>query len=104
MAKAAPKTLDDKIQNILSYDRMDYTRGIPNRILAIEKLFEEHPEHVEKVQFTQIISSNENQKEELDKMDKLIKMVNSKFSTANWSPITWIYERHSQSEFAGLYR
>ena len=54
MAKAAPKTLSDNVQCILGVDRLDYTKGLTNRMLAIERLLEDHPEHLEKIMFMQV--------------------------------------------------
>jgi Glycosyltransferase family 20 len=39
---------------IIGVDRMDYTKGIVERLMAIEQLFEEHPWHREKVTMVQI--------------------------------------------------
>jgi len=54
MAKEAPRTMNEKVQTILGVDRLDYTKGLTNRLLAFERLLEEHPEHIEKVMFLQI--------------------------------------------------
>ena len=43
MAKVAPKKLDSNIRCILGVDRLDYTKGLVNRMLAMERLLEEHP-------------------------------------------------------------
>ena len=96
----APKALDDNIQYILSVDRLDYTRGLANRILAIEKLFQDHPEHQEKVVFRQIvIPSGIKENQDLkDPIDKIVEMVNRKFSTQNWSPIKFIYGVVAQND------
>ena len=54
MAKKAPKTLSDNVKYVLGVDRLDYTKGLVNRMLAIEKLFEANPEHIGKVIFLQV--------------------------------------------------
>ena len=109
MSKSAPKTLDnERIQYILGVDRLDYTKGLVNRILSIEKLLDVHPEYLEKVIFLQIavpyrtdVKEYQDLKEE---MKKSIEMINGRFSTANWSPIRYIYGCISQDELAGFYR
>jgi len=35
-------------------DRLDYTKGLTNRLLAFEKLLEEHPEYLEKIILLQV--------------------------------------------------
>ena len=39
-----------------------------------------------------------------EEIDKLVGMINGRFSTANWSPIRYIYGCISQDELAGFYR
>ena len=43
----APESYSERL--ILGADRLDYTKGIPERIRAVERLFEKHPEHRERV-------------------------------------------------------
>ncbi len=96
------------MQIILGVDRLDYTKGLTNRMLAFEKLLEEHPEHIGKVLFLQVaVPSRTDVKEyqELkEEMDKLVGMINGRFSTPSWSPIRYIYGCLSQDELAGFYR
>ncbi len=93
---------------ILGVDRLDYTKGLTNRLLAIERLLEDHPEYVEKILFMQVaVPSRTDVKEYMDlkeEMDKLVGMINGRFSTPLWSPIRYIYGSISQQELAGFYR
>lgn len=109
MAQSAEKeSLTNKIQIILGVDRLDYTKGLPNRLLAYEKLLELYPEHLEKVMLLQIaVPSRTDVKEYQDlkeEMDKLVGMINGRFSTPHWSPIRYIYGCIAQKELAGFYR
>ena len=54
LAKEAPKTLSENIRYILGVDRLDYTKGLVNRMLAVEKLLEEHQEYIGKIIFLQV--------------------------------------------------
>ena len=54
MAKEAPKTLSENIRYILGVDRLHYTKGLVNRMLAVEKLLEEHQEYIGKIIFLQV--------------------------------------------------
>ena len=58
LARDAPKSLIENHKYILGVDRLDYTKGLVNRMLTIEKLLEEHPEHIEKVIYLQVSISN----------------------------------------------
>ena len=109
MSQSAPKTLDnEKIQYILGVDKLDYTKGLVNRILSFEKLLDVHPEYLEKVIFLQIVVPSKTDVKEYqdlkEEIDKLIGTINGRFSTANWSPIRYIYGCISQDELAGFYR
>jgi trehalose-6-phosphate synthase len=46
---APPANFPEGLKIILGVDRLDYTKGIPQRLLAMEALFENFPEHIGKV-------------------------------------------------------
>lgn len=87
---------------------MDYTKGLVNRLKAFEVLLEKHPEHREQVSLLQIsvpsrtdVSEYQQLKEE---MDQLVGRINGRFTTANWSPIRYIFGCVGQQELAAYYR
>ena len=90
-------------------DNMEnYIAGLTNRLLAFERLLEEHPEYMEHVLLMQIaVPSRTDVKEYQDlkeHIDKLVGMINGKFSTSHWSPIRYIYGQVSQVRiFVDLY-
>nr|AIA92407.1 Glyco_transf_20 [uncultured Escherichia sp.] len=43
-----------RVQNIFSVERLDYSKGLPERFLAFETLLEKYPEHIGKIRYTQI--------------------------------------------------
>lgn len=108
LAEKAPKLLSTTQKIILGVDRLDYTKGLVNRLLSFEKLLEKHPEHLEKVSLLQIaVPSRTDVKEyqELkEEMDQLVGRINGRFTTPNWSPIRYIYGCVSQHELAAFYR
>ena len=108
LANSAPKVLNTKQKIILGVDRLDYTKGLVNRLKAFEVLLEKHPEHIGKVSFLQIsVPSRTDVKEyqELkEEMDQLVGRINGRFTTANWSPIRYIFGYVGQDELAGFYR
>ena len=57
LAAAAPRDFSDSQQMILGVDRLDYTKGLVNRIRAVERLLEKHPEYINKVTFLQVSST-----------------------------------------------
>ncbi|RXG53447.1 Bifunctional trehalose-6-phosphate synthase/phosphatase [Armadillidium vulgare] len=110
LAESAPVVVKNraKEQLLLGVDRLDYTKGLVHRIKAFERLLEKYPEHRNNVTFLQVaVPSRTDVKEyqELkEELDQLIGSVNGKFSTANWSPIRYIYGCVSQDQLAAFYR
>lgn len=99
------KNADDKL--ILSIDRLDYTKGIPNRIRAFEFFLERNPEYHEKVRLVMLAvpsRSNVSQYKKLKKeTDELVGRVNGKFSTVSWTPIWYFYRSVSFEQLIELY-
>ncbi|XP_046447216.1 alpha,alpha-trehalose-phosphate synthase [UDP-forming]-like [Daphnia pulex] len=109
MAEEAPRVVrESKEKIILGVDRLDYTKGLVHRLRAYENLLTKHPEYIEKVIFLQIsVPSRTDVKEYQDlkeEMDQVVGKINGQFSTANWSPIRYIYGSISQAELAAFYR
>ncbi|CAH0561444.1 unnamed protein product [Brassicogethes aeneus] len=108
LAEKAPVVLNTNQKIILGVDRLDYTKGLVNRLRAFEKLFEKHPEHIGKVSLLQIsVPSRTDVKEYQDlkeEMDQLVGRINGRFTTPNWSPIRYIYGCVGQDELAAFYR
>ncbi len=95
-------------QVVLGVDRLDYTKGIPHRIRAFERLMELHPEHREQVTFLQLAVPSRAQVAEYRSLkreiDEMVGRVNGRFATANWSPIRYMYRSMSRERLAALYR
>lgn len=93
---------------VISIDRLDYTKGIPQRILAFEEFISKHPEYHDKVSFVLIVvpsRANVDQYQELkQQVDTLVGAVNGRFGTFNWEPIKYFYRALSREELMSLYR
>ncbi|MEE9608489.1 MAG: bifunctional alpha,alpha-trehalose-phosphate synthase (UDP-forming)/trehalose-phosphatase [Myxococcota bacterium] len=104
----AEQPQNQRQQLVLGVDRLDYTKGIPERISAFERLLELHPEHREKVVLLQLAVPSRSQvaeyKELKREIDELVGRVNGRFATAEWSPIRYLYRAISQERLAALYR
>jgi trehalose 6-phosphate synthase/phosphatase len=96
------KRLDDHIQAdsdtklILSIDRMDYTKGIPNRIRAFEYFLNKYPQFKEKVRLIMLAVPSRSDVPQYKKLkretDELVGRINGQFATVSWTPI-WYYYR-----------
>jgi alpha,alpha-trehalose-phosphate synthase [UDP-forming] len=92
----------------LGVERLDYTKGLPERIKAIDRFLEKYPEYQEKfVHINVLVPSRTLIKryEDLDReIETLIENVNFKYATANWQPIHIIKDSLSPNEIYSLYK
>ncbi|WP_037315025.1 bifunctional alpha,alpha-trehalose-phosphate synthase (UDP-forming)/trehalose-phosphatase [Salegentibacter sp. Hel_I_6] len=92
---------------ILSIDRLDYTKGIANRIRAFEYFLDRHPEYIEKVRLVMLAvpsRSNVPQYQRLKReIDELVGRINGKFSTVSWTPIWYFYRSMPFENLIDLY-
>ena len=99
---------DGSVQILLGIDRLDYTKGIPRRLLAFERLLEKHPELREKVRFVQVaVPSREDvgaYQAYRSQADELIGRIHGAFATAHWVPVHWMYRSLSHEAVVSLYR
>ncbi|MEE8581119.1 MAG: bifunctional alpha,alpha-trehalose-phosphate synthase (UDP-forming)/trehalose-phosphatase [Myxococcota bacterium] len=105
-APEQPETRGERV--VLGVDRLDYTKGIPERIRAFERLLELYPDHREKVVMLQVTVPSRSQVAEYRdlkrEIDELVGKVNGRFATARWSPIRYLYRSLSPERLAALYR
>ncbi|RAV28559.1 bifunctional alpha,alpha-trehalose-phosphate synthase (UDP-forming)/trehalose-phosphatase [Sinomicrobium soli] len=92
---------------ILSIDRLDYTKGIPNRLRAFEYFLEKYPQFREKVRFVLLAvpsRSNVPQYQLLKKeTDELVGRINGRFSSVSWTPIWYFYRSMPFENLIDLY-
>jgi trehalose 6-phosphate synthase/phosphatase len=95
-------------QLLVGVDRLDYTKGIPRRLLAFEALLHHHPELRERVRLVQVaVPSRENveaYREYRDEVDALVGRIHGEFATPSWSPIHYLYRGLAFEEIVALYR
>ena len=92
---------------IVGADRLDYTKGLKERVLAIEKLLERHPNLRRRVTFVQVAVPSRTRVDEYKQMkrelDETIGRVNGRFSETGWSPIRYIARSLDQAKLVPLY-
>jgi trehalose 6-phosphate synthase/phosphatase len=92
---------------ILSIDRLDYTKGIANRIRAYEHFLDKYPQYIEKVRLIMLAvpsRSNVPQYQLLKKeVDELVGRINGKFATVSWTPIWYFYRSMPFENLIDLY-
>ena len=93
---------------ILGVDRLDYTKGIPERLRAFERMLEQHPSLRGRVSFVQISSPSRTRVPEYirekERVDQLVGQINGRFSEGGWVPIRYVYRSVPQDELARFYR
>jgi trehalose 6-phosphate synthase/phosphatase len=99
---------DPSVRMLLGIDRLDYTKGIPRRLLAFERLLERHPELRGSVRLVQVaVPSREHvraYKSFRRQNDELIGRIHGAFATPHWVPVNWMYRELTREELIGLYR
>jgi alpha,alpha-trehalose-phosphate synthase [UDP-forming] len=93
---------------ILGVDRLDYTKGLIERLEAFRNVLERYPELREKVLFFQmVVPSREGVPEYQDlkaRIDRLVGEINGEHSTAGWVPIHYHYKSMEKRDLVALYR
>ena len=102
------KNKDKDRRIILSIDRLDYTKGIPERIKSFDLFLNEYPEYLEKVSlFLFVKPSRESLSEYQDlkkELDELVGRINGKYGTIGWMPIWYFYRTTNRAEAIELYK
>ena len=92
---------------ILSIDRMDYTKGIPNRIKAFEYFLEKYPKYKEKVRLVMLAVPSRSNVPQYQKLkretDELVGRINGKFASVSWTPIWYFYRALPFKDLIDLY-
>ena len=95
-------------QLAIGVDRMDYSKGLPQRFEAYGRLLERHPEHRRKIHFLQICPRSREEVDEYRKLraelDRLTGRINGRFSELDWTPLRYSTRPAPRSTLAGLYR
>jgi len=93
---------------LLGVDRLDYTKGIPRKLLAMERLLERSPGYSGKVRLLQIaVPSRENveqYKSLRNDVEQLVGRINGKNASLHASPIHYVYQTVTQEELVASYR
>jgi trehalose 6-phosphate synthase/phosphatase len=93
---------------IAAIDRLDYTKGLPERLRTFRRLLRETPELAGKIVLLQVaVPSRENiesYQELRGEVHQLVSEINGKFSTPDWTPVIYIHRGISRSELVAIYQ
>ena len=93
---------------IIGVDRLDYTKGLPERMDAFESFLGKFPDWRGKVTYLQITQKSRSEIREYMEIDEAVGSaagrINGTYGEASWTPIRYVNRAHSRTALAGLYR
>ena len=99
---------DGSVRILLGVDRLDYTKGIPRRLLAYERMLETHPDLREKVRLVQVAVPSRTKvgayQDFRALVDGLVGRINGAFGTPRWVPVHYIFRALPEPDLVALFR
>jgi trehalose 6-phosphate synthase len=97
---------DTKI--LIGVDRLDYTKGIPEKIKAFKRFLTLFPKFHKKIHFIQLVIPSRREitayADLKFKIEQLVGEINGKFSTDDWLPVRYMFRNLDRNELISLYR
>lgn len=92
----------------IGVDRLDYTKGLPQRFDAFGQLLHRHPEHLRRISLLQIAARS---REDVDgyrslrrELDRKAGDINGAYSDFDWAPLRYMTRAVNRTTIAGFYR
>jgi trehalose 6-phosphate synthase/phosphatase len=93
---------------LLGIDRLDYTKGIPRRLLAVQRVLEREPSWRGRLRFIQVAVPSRTQVEAYaayrEKVDELVGRINGLYGGVHNVPVHYLYRSFNEKQLVGLYR
>jgi trehalose 6-phosphate synthase len=93
---------------VVSADRLDYSKGLPNRLEGFGRLLARSPQHHRKVSFLQIAARSREDVAEYQslrrELDRMTGELNGRFSDFDWTPLRYMTQMVQRPRLAGLFR
>jgi trehalose 6-phosphate synthase len=95
-------------QLLLGVDRLDYTKGIPERFLAFERALEKYPELRQQISLIQVVVPSRTlvpgYQDLKETLDGLAGRINARFGEHGWVPIRYLYRSLDRIQLLAHYR
>ncbi|CCC12901.1 hypothetical protein SMACR_06043 [Sordaria macrospora] len=95
------------VKLIVGVDRLDYIKGVPQKLHALEVFLTEHPEWIGKIVLVQVAVPSRQDVEEYQNLravvNELVGRINGKFGTVEFMPIHFLHQSVSFDELTALY-
>ena len=102
------KAASEHLAIILGVDRMDYSKGLPERLIAVQELFSRHPElrgRATLVQIAPVSRGDVKAYAELrEQIETLVGHINGAFAQIDWAPVHYMATGVKREELASLLR
>src|SRR5206468_3224524 len=96
------------VSRIVGVDRLDYTKGLPQKFKAFGRFLEKYPQYQRQVVLTQIAAptraSVEAYSDIRQQLESLAGSINGRFGELDWVPIHYIHRSTPRRKLAGIYR
>ncbi len=93
---------------LLGVERVDYTKGIPERLRAVDRLLTLHPDLKRRFVLVQVGAPSRTHipayRRLGDEIDALVEEINWRHGNHTWRPIVYLHEHHSHEQLQPLYR
>lgn len=92
----------------IGVDRMDYSKGLPERLKALDMMWERHPELRGRFTFVQVAVPSRTEIDDYDHLshtvERLVWQINDRYSTPSWRPVHLITKSLPPEQLIPLYR
>ncbi len=92
----------------LGVDRLDYIKGVLERLRAVDLMLETCPEHRGQFTFIQISSPSETPSDQyrsfVESVNREVERINARWGTKRWQPVVFLPRHHTHEELARYYR
>ena len=99
--------IEHECKTILSIDRLDYTKGISQRLEAFDLFLEKYPEYKKCVTLIMVAVPSRTSVETYirlkQQIDELVGRINGKHGTIDWMPIWYLYRSLPFEKLVSLY-
>ena len=95
-------------KNIIACERLDYSKGLPERFLAFEALLEHYPQHRGHIRYTQIAPTSRGEVQAYQtirhKLETEAGRINGKYGTLSWTPLYYLNQHFDRRLLMKIFR
>lgn len=104
---AMKKDLGD-VKNIIACERLDYSKGLPERFLAYESLLENYPQHRNNIRYSQIAPTSRGDVQAYQDIRHQLETeagrINGKYGTLGWTPLYYLNQHFDRRLLMKIFR